>query len=89
MVARSLLFVSPSYDFEGNASKDELSFQKGDFITVYGKASSEGWWVGRLQGEKKAGVRHYFHHRCARASLGTGHTNAAFCTIAAAAGQLR
>lgn len=33
------------FDFQGDAAKDELTFEKGDFITVFGKAGSDGWWV--------------------------------------------
>ena len=48
-----LMKVEARYDFEGNAAKDEMSFMKGDYITVYGKSKMDGWWVGRVQGEKK------------------------------------
>ncbi len=41
------------YDFTGNASKQEMSFEKGDYISVYGKSKLEGWWVGRAQGSKE------------------------------------
>ncbi len=30
-----------------------MSFEKGDYITVYGKSHMEGWWVGRVQGSKE------------------------------------
>lgn len=55
-VAYAPPLVAHRYDFEGNAAKHEVSFQKGDFITVYGKGPCEGWWVGRVQGEKTAGL---------------------------------
>lgn len=38
-------FFHPRFDFKGNPDKDELTFEKGDFLTVFGKATAEGWWV--------------------------------------------
>jgi hypothetical protein len=49
----SVSFLQARFDFKGDAGKKEMSFEKGDYITVYGKSHMEGWWVGRLQGSKE------------------------------------
>eukprot|EP01062_Namystynia_karyoxenos_P018014 TRINITY_DN16668_c0_g1_i1.p1 TRINITY_DN16668_c0_g1~~TRINITY_DN16668_c0_g1_i1.p1 ORF type:complete len:351 (+),score=87.65 TRINITY_DN16668_c0_g1_i1:76-1128(+) len=38
------------YDYEAGAA-DELSFSKGDLITVIAKGSDSGWWKGVLKGQ--------------------------------------
>lgn len=58
-VGPPLMKVEAKYDFNGNAAKQEMSFQKGDYITVYGQSSVEGWWVGRLQGDKTTALFPY------------------------------
>ena len=50
---KAIMKVEARYDFAGNDAKQEMSFEKGDYISVYGKSKLEGWWVGRLQGDKK------------------------------------
>ena len=50
---KPIMKVEARYEFAGDLDKSEMSFEKGDYISVYGKSKLDGWWVGRAQGEKQ------------------------------------